>query len=83
MGSTAYSRSVFLQLVILSSLVWAVAGSFLYEQVLQHFGWDKIGIELRVTLFICFTVVGAVLISVLAYGVYSLFKREATRHSES
>ncbi len=74
MSTAAYSRYVFLQVLIGVSILWAVVGSFVYDRALQYLGWQTIGFELRVTLFLCFTIGGAGIVCVVIFGFYRLFR---------
>lgn len=47
-----YGMSIFLRLVIIFSLLWAVVGSFVYGYLIEYMGLNRMSIELKWSLFV-------------------------------
>ena len=76
-----YGMFVFLRLVIILTLLWAVVGSFFYGYLLDYLGWNRMSLELRWSLFVGLTLVAAIAaaffigISQLVLRIYRSFQR--------
>ena len=69
-----FPKEVFLRLIVSFSLLWAVAGSFAFEYVLGYLGLDKLGFELKWTLFVGLTFAVAAVTALFFVGLTWVFR---------
>jgi hypothetical protein len=77
-----YGISIFLRLVIIFALLWAVVGSFSYGYLLEHFGLNRMSIELKWSLFVGLSLLVVTIAAVVSIGatqvvfrIYRSFQR--------
>jgi nitrate reductase NapE component len=70
-----YGMFVFLRLVIILSVSWAVVGSFFYKYLLDYLGWNRMSLEIKWSLFIGLTLLVAAIAAAFFIGAYQLVLR--------
>jgi len=70
-----FSRFVFLRVVIVLSLCWAVVGSWSFGYILDYFGLGGWSIELKWSLFVGVSLVGIIIATFLLIGATKIALR--------
>lgn len=62
------------RIVLALWLIWAGIGVAGYWKLAQSMGWDRLSVEVNVSIFLGITVAGLAVIAALVYLTYRLFK---------
>jgi len=66
---------VFLRLVTVFALLWALAGSLLFGYLIDYLGWNKMSFEASWTLFIGLSLAAAAVTAALVIAAFQLLVR--------